>query len=156
MTQTDPWSERLASGWIYWPACLGGMLLVGLAVLGPEAERRLDVQRQCAAMQTEVNTLTETRDQLAAVENALQNDPQYLERAVRRELGIVRPGEMRLPQKVGLQASPPQAKPAPPQELPTPLEVAALFGQPHLRFVTMVIGATLMAAGILFSLPGRK
>jgi len=156
MIATDKWSDRLASGWIFWPVCLGGILLVAVAVLGPEADRRLDVERQCAAMQAEVDSLTQTRDKLATVEKALQSDTQYLEKTVRHELGIVRPGEMRLPQKVKMQTPATLAAARAAEDRPTPLAVLALFGDPHLRFVTMVIGMAMLAVGILISLPGKK
>jgi hypothetical protein len=153
---TDKWTERLASGWIFWPMCLGGILMVAVAVLGPEADRRLDVERQCAAMQAEVDSLTQTRDQLATVEKALQSDEQYLEKTVRHELGLVRPGEIRLPQKVKFQAPAAGEAAGAAADQPTPLAVLALFGNPHLRLVTMVIGVAMLAVGILISLPGKK
>ena len=153
--RTDKWTARLASGWIFWPACLGGILMVALAVLGPEADRRLDVERLCAAMQAEVDTLTQTRDQLATVEKALQSDEQYLERTVRHELGLVRPGETRLPQKVKVKAPATNAA-AQVTDEPTPLAVVALFGNEHLRFTTMVIGVAALTVGILISMPGKK
>jgi len=155
MTQKDRWTDRLAGPWLYWPACAAGMVMVAAAVLGPEADRRLDVERQVAAMQAEVDALARTRSHLAAIEKALQTDQTYLERTVRHELGIVRPGEVRLPQQVkpGAAAAAPGAAAA--RELPTPMEVLALFGNPHLRLVTLVFGTALVAAAILFSLPGR-
>jgi cell division protein FtsB len=153
---TDKWTERLASGWIFWPVCLSGILLAAMAVLGPEADRRLDVERQCAAMQAEVDTLTQTRDQLATVEKALQGDEQYLERTVRHELGIVRPGETRLPQKVKVQAPTASAAAKAAADQPTPLAVLALFANPHLRLISMVIGAAMLTVGILISMPGKR
>ncbi|MCX5684243.1 MAG: septum formation initiator family protein [Planctomycetota bacterium] len=155
VTATDKWTARLASGWIFWPVCLGGILMVALAVLGPEADRRMDVERQCAAMQAEVDSLTQTRDQLATVEKALQSDEQYLERTVRHELGLVKPGETRLPQKVKLQA-PAATAAAQASDQPTPLAVIALFNYVHLRFVSMVIGAAMLVVGILISMPGKR
>ena len=152
----DKWTERLASGWIFWPACLGGILLVALAVLGPEAERRLDVERQCAAMQAEVDSLTQTRDQLATIEKALQGDQQYLERTARHELGIVRPGETRLPQKVKIQDPATGVAARVAADQPTPLAVVALFSNAHLRFLCMVIGVAMLVIGILISMPGKK
>ena len=154
---------RLAAlGWLL-RTILAGLLLfapgaaaIGLSLYGPEAARRLDVAQQTAAVQAEVNTLAQLRDQLAAVEMALQEDPQYLERTVRYELGLVRPGEMRLPQKVKLAPAACAAAQGGPAELPTALEVVALFGDPHLRFLAMTVGVTLLACGILISLPGRR
>jgi len=155
LTRTDAWSRRLVSGWFYWPACLAGTLLVGLAVFGPEAERRLAVEGQCAAMEAEVKALQESRDQLAAAEKALQDDPNYTESQVRLELGIVRPGEIRLPHPVRLQPPPPAA-PAP-DACPSPvLRTLSLFADSKFRFVALVVGAALLAAGILFSLPPKR
>jgi hypothetical protein len=155
MTKPDVWSDRLASGWIYWPACLVGLALVSLAVLGPEAERNLDVKLQGAAMQAEVQGLTETRDREVAVERALQDDPMIIERVVRHELGLVRPGEIRLPQRVNPQAVLNDAA-APRPDVSPALLALALFGDTKLQFLAMVIGATLLASAILFSLPGKQ
>jgi cell division protein FtsB len=154
---------RLASlGWLL-RTILAGLLLfapgaaaIGLSLYGPEAARRLDVQHQTAAVQAEVNTLAQLRDQLAAVEKALQDDPQYLERTVRYELGLVRPGEMRLPQKVKLTRAAPAAAQGGPAELPTALEVVALFGNDHLRFIALVTGIALLVAAVIVSLPTRR
>jgi cell division protein FtsB len=154
---------RLAAlGWLL-RTILAGLLLfapgaaaIGLSLYGPEAARRLDVQRQTAAVQAEVNALAQLRDQLAAVENALQEDPQYLERTVRYELGLVRPGEMRLPQKVKLAPAARAAAQGGPAELPTALEVVALFGDPHLRFIALVTGIALLVAAVIVSLPPRR
>lgn len=155
MTKPDAWTERLASGWIYWPACLMGLALVSLAVLGPEAERNLDVKLQGAAMQAEIQALTETRDREAAVEQALKDDPMIIERVVRHELGLVRPGEIRLPQKVNPKTVLNDAA-APRPDVSIALLALALFGDAKLQFLAMVIGATLLASAILFSLPGKK
>jgi len=97
-------SDAWAGGWFYWPALVVGCALVALAVLAPEAERRLSVGRQCARMQAEVNVLKETQAQLQAAELALRRDPAYMERVARHELGITRPGEIRLPQPVTLRS----------------------------------------------------
>ena len=133
-----------------------GVAAIGLALYGPEAERRLDVEHQTAAVQAEVNALAQLRDQLAAVEKALQDDPQYLERTVRYELGLVRPGEMRLPQKVKLAPAASAAAQGGPAELPTAMEVVALFGNDHLRFIAMVTGIALLVAAVIVSLPARR
>jgi len=157
MKRSDVWNRRLASGWIYWPATLTGLFLLALAILGPEADRRLGVEGQTAVMQAEVDALARTRDQLAATEKALQTDPNFTERVVRRELGITRPGEMRLPQPVTLEA----AAPAPAQAadsriiFPPVMEALARYGNSWLRFSALVVGCTLLASGVLLSLPGR-
>jgi hypothetical protein len=154
LAKLDIWMNRLTTPWIFWPVCLAGVCLVGLAVLGPEAERNLDVKRQCAVMKAEVDALSQTRDQDAVLERGLKDDPAVIERVVRHELGIVRPGEIRLPQRV----RPSVTREAPElavADVPMPLRVLALFGEPMLRFVSMVIGGTLLVTAILFSVPGK-
>jgi hypothetical protein len=152
VTKPDTWSARLASAWIFWPICLTGVALVGLSLVGPEVERRLDIDGQCGA---EVDTLKQTRDELSAAAGALENDPTYLEHQVRRELGIVRPGEIRMSQGTPL-PEPPAPAPSPEFTATPAVRALAMFGDPHLRFISMVAGATLLAVGILFSLPGRN
>jgi cell division protein FtsB len=157
VTAGDAWTDRLASGWLFWPACLVGVILVALAMLGPEAERRIAVEYQCVAMQNETSALKATRDQLAAAEKALQTDPAYTERIVRHELGLVRPGETRLPHRVKPQDIPDEHPPPPARaQVPPMTEYVALFGDGRLRFLAMTVGATLLACGILFSLPGKR
>jgi cell division protein FtsB len=154
LAKFDVWTQRLATPWLFWPVCLIGVCLVGLAVLGPEAARNLDVKRQCAVMKAEVDALAQTRDQDAAIERALQDDPATIERVVRHELGLVRPGEIRLPQRVRptISKDSPESAVA---DVPMALRTLALFGEPMMRFITMVIGGTLLVTAILFSLPGR-
>jgi hypothetical protein len=154
LARFDVWTERLATPWLFWPVCIIGVCLVGLAVLGPEAERNLDVKRQCAVMKAEVDALAATHDQDLAIERALKDDPATIERVVRHELGLVRPGEVRLPQRVRptiTRDSPELAQ----ADVPVYLRTLALFGEPMTRFITMVIGGTLLVTAILFSLPGQ-
>jgi len=150
-----------ASGLLFWPLCAVGLALVALAVLGPEAERRLVLQRQIDAMQAEVDLLHETAGQLAAADKALRDDPEYRERIVRHELGITRPGEVRMRQPVKTGATAPDA-PAPVRSLdpfraasPLPewLGLVASFADPGIRTLSMATGGTMLLAGILLSLP---
>ena len=150
----DDWIKGLSSGWIFWPVCLAGVAMVSLGVLGPEAARRVGVEDQVLAVQAEVATLKQTSERLAAAEKALTDDPTYTERIVRHELGLVRPGEIRLPQRVKVEA-PAVTVADPDSSLPVSIRILALFGDVKMRFLTMVFGATLIVTGILFSLPGR-
>jgi len=150
----DVWTRRLASGWIFWPACCVGVCLLGLALLGPEADRRVGVETQCVAMQAEVDALKQLRDQLAAKENALQNDPEYMERVVRGNLRLTKPGEIALPQPVRIEpAKKEEPKTAHPL-LPSAMESLAKYGNPWLRMAALAGGVTLLGVAILLSLPG--
>ncbi|MGB2755207.1 MAG: septum formation initiator family protein [Phycisphaerae bacterium] len=153
MTTSGRWVSLLGSGWIYWPLCLIACALVALAVLGPEAERRLDLEQQCARMQAEVGSLAQARDQLQAAHEALQADPTYVEQVARHELGAVRPGEIRLPQpdefaSVRFQPPAEPTSPAPPI-----LEFLASFADPQVRLMALVVGGMLLAVAVLFSIP---
>jgi len=152
----DPKPGRgLGSEFVYWPLCLIGVALVALAVLGPEVERRLLLDRQIAGMQAEVDALQHTRDQLAAAEEALKGDPEYRERIVRHEFGITRPGEIRLPQPVTSESL--RAGAARPAMAPVPewMRIVAWFSDPSTRLLALASGGTMLLAGILFSLPTR-
>ena len=154
------------TGFLFWPLCVLGLALVALAVLGPEAERRLTLQRQVDAMQAEVDLLRETAGQLAAADKALRDDPEYRERIVRHELGITRPGEVRMRQPVRTGAAAPAA-PAPVRSLdpacpygfraasalPEWLGLVASFADPGIRTLSLATGGTMLLAGLRLSLP---
>ncbi len=154
-------SGAWAGGWFYWPVLIIGCTLVALATLGPEAERRLSVGRQCARMQAEVNVLKETEAQLEAAAEALRRDPAYMERVARHELGIARPGEIRLPQPVTLSSEargePAPAEPAPPlAPLGLALRVLELSADRTVRLVVLGAGGALLATALLFGLSASK
>jgi cell division protein FtsB len=151
----DVWSRRLGSRWVCWPACLAGLALIGYAVLGPEAQRRVAIERQCAAMQAEVDAMTLTRNQLEAKQSALGNNPAFIEQVVRDELGITRPGEEWLP--LPSQAEKASEKAPPPAEPAVPPFVAELARHydPNWHFGALVAGTTLLIAAVVLSLPGR-
>ena len=155
VSQLDVWSRRLSSPLLYWPACLLGVSLIAAALLAPEAERRLAVEGQCIRMDAEVAALEQTRAQLAAAANALENDTAYVERVARHDLNIVRPGEMRLPlppSRLTRRTGAPE-----PAESTVPPIVAALarFPDPRYHLGAMIAGAALLASGIVFSIPTR-
>jgi cell division protein FtsB len=156
MTTSGRWVSLFGSGWIYWPLCLVACALVALAVLGPEAQRRLDLERQCARMQAEVGSLAQARDQLQAAREALQQDPTYVEQVARHEMGVVRPGEIHLPQPISFasaQFQPPADPSAPGPPAPPVLVFLASFADPQMRLVALVFGGMLLAAAVLFSIP---
>lgn len=156
MNHLDIWSRRLGSGCIYWPACLAGVSLIALAVLAPEAEPRLAIERQCAVMETEVAALKDAHSQLAAAAHALENDPAYIEAVAVRDQNVRRPGEeaLPLPQRLRTRTEEPPAAPAP--ALPPIVANVARFTDPRFQFGAMVVGVVLLAVGVVFSLPTRS
>jgi len=175
MTTSDRRVSSSGSGWLYWPLCLLACALVALAVLGPEAERRLDLERQCAHMEAEVRSLAQARDQLQAAHEALQADPTYVEQVARHELGAVRPGEIRLPQPVEFASvrfqtpddpalnlneegpngagAPAVASAKPGFPAPPVLEFLAPFADPQMRLAALVVGGVLLGIAVVLSIP---
>ena len=153
MSHLDVWTRRLGSPWLYWPACLVGTSLVAVALLAPEAERRCAIEQQCLRMEAEVAALRHTRDQLAAAAQALEHDPAYVEQVARHDQNIVRPGEMRLPLPPR-RLSPPAAAPQPVESAVPPIVAElARFPDTRVHFAAMIAGVSLLAAGVIFSIP---
>ena len=150
------WTSRLASPLIFWPAAMAGIALIALAVLGPEAGRRLVLEAQVADMQAEVDALQFTCDQLQATEAALQTDPAFLESTVRHELGVVRPGEVRLPQPASLRTSGPRQQATDQQPPDRRLVFLARFGDAASNQALLACGGALLLVAMVLSLPGRK
>jgi hypothetical protein len=155
VSRLEVWTRRLGSPFLYWPACVVGVALIALALLAPEAERRLAVEDQCIGMDAEVTVLQQARDQLAAAAHALENDPVYVERVARHDQNIVRPGEMRLPLPPG-RLTRHTLSPEPAESTVAPI-VAELtrFPDPQYRLAATVAGVSLLASAIVFSLPTR-
>jgi len=155
VSRLDTWTRRLGSPFLYWPACVVGVGLMALALLAPEAERRLAVEEQCIRMDAEVTALRHTRDQLAAAAHALENDPVYLERVARHDQNIVRPGEIRLPLPPS-RLTPRNHQPQPaPSTVPPIVAELARFHDPRYRLGALIVGVVLLATGVVFSLPTR-
>ena len=155
VSQLDVWSRRLSSPFLYWPVCVLGTSLIAAALLAPEAERRLAIEGQCIRMDTEVAALQHTHDQLAAGAQALEDDPLYVERVARHDQNIVRPGEMRLPlPPTRLTRRTDEVEPAESTVPPIVVKLAQ-FPDRRYRLGAMIAGVSLLASGIVFSVPTR-
>ncbi len=134
--------------------CLVGVGLVALAVLGPEARRRIRIEHHCQVMEAEVESLRRTHARLSATAQALESDPAYTERVVRHDLKIVRPGETPLP---GPAASGPRdpAETVLRWQMPPVIALLAPWADQPWRLGALVAGACLLASAVIFSLPSR-
>ena len=73
------------------PRLLGG---AGLAVYGGQQVLRVRAMRgEIAAMERDIVTLRARTDELTRTVDRMHNDPAYVEKLAREELGYVRPGE---------------------------------------------------------------
>ena len=81
------------------------VLAVGLAVFGvKESVRAWQMRRDMHVVERELTTLRERQEQLTRTVDRLRNDPLYIEKLAREEMGMVREGETVL--KFPSQASP--------------------------------------------------
>jgi len=151
-SRLQPLVRVMGTGWVYWPMCVVGMGLVALAVLGPEADRRIRIEHHCQVMEAEVESLRRTQETLLATAEALESDPAYTERVVRQDLRLVRPGERPMPAPPTLRV--PQDEQAVLRwKVPPLIALVAPWSEPRWRLAALVAGAALLAAAIIFSLP---
>jgi cell division protein FtsB len=80
------------------PRALGvaalAVLTLGLAVYGGNQVLRVtQLRRELEVMERDIVTLRARADELSRTVERLRNDPAYLEKLAREELGYVRPGE---------------------------------------------------------------
>ena len=70
------------------------VLAVGLAVFGvKESVRAWQMRRDMHAVEREVQALRAKQEQLTRSVDLLRNDPLYIEKLAREEMGMVREGE---------------------------------------------------------------
>jgi len=69
-------------------------LAVGLAVFGvKESVRAWQMRRDMQTVERDLTTLRAQQEQLARTVDRLRNDPLYIEKLAREEMGMVREGE---------------------------------------------------------------
>jgi len=84
-------------------------LAVGLAVFGvKESVRAWQMRRDMQTVERDLTTLRAQQEQLARTVDRLRNDPLYIEKLAREEMGMVREGETVL--KFPSQSSPPNPR----------------------------------------------
>ena len=70
------------------------VLAVGLAVFGvKESVRAWQMRRDMQTVERDLTTLRAQQEQLARTVDRLRNDPLYIEKLAREEMGMVREGE---------------------------------------------------------------
>ena len=85
------------------------VLAVGLAVFGvKESVRAWQMRRDMQTVERDLTTLRAQQEQLARTVDRLRNDPLYIEKLAREDMGMVREGETVL--KFPSQSSPPNPR----------------------------------------------
>lgn len=75
-------------------ACVAAVLTLASAVDAKGFRRYLRLRQALETLETRNHALSEQNDALLREINALRNEPAALERAVREELGYIKPGEL--------------------------------------------------------------
>lgn len=71
------------------------VVLLGLAIFGDNGIITYrELKKSYAEMQNKVNALEEENRKLTEEINLLRNDPAYIEKIAREELGMIKPGEV--------------------------------------------------------------
>lgn len=81
---------------IYRAACVAlGILLLAAVVAAfyPKFRKERELQRQVERLNEEIQFDKELAQHLRTKQDKLQNDPRFLERVAREELGLSKPGE---------------------------------------------------------------
>ncbi|MBN2583130.1 MAG: septum formation initiator family protein [Planctomycetes bacterium] len=148
--------RRALSSLAFWALALVAMALFGLSVVArPMAERRAALDRQ-AIEQAKTDQLQQLVGDLTVLQQALADDPEYVARRARQDLGYHKSGEQRLPFKA--ETAGVQLKPIEPAVQPmTRLErICRRFEKPVTRSAAMVVSImTLAVAMLVFDIPTR-
>lgn len=146
-----------ASSLAFWAVTVVGLGLFALGVLATPYCRRQETRAQLAVEQNKTRQLQAMAEELQTRCDALTQDPKYLARQIREDLGYHRPGEQPLPLlgHVG-------GRPLPTSECPPPVEtrldaVCRLFSAPLVRHASLASGLLLLAIGVIwFEIPTTR
>jgi hypothetical protein len=138
----------------FWLLATLGLGLFALGVLATPYCQRLEVRRKLAVEEARLRLARRLVDELQIVCDALAEDPKYVARQIRRDLGYRRPGERPLGSlEAGRPPAPEAVAPAMPPE--TSLDdTCRVFSRPPVRQAAIACGLMLMvAAFVWFDVP---
>ena len=149
--------RRPASSLAFWAVTIVGLSLFALGVLATPYCRRQEARAQLAVEQQKTEQLERVVEELQTRCYALAEDPKYLARQIREDLGYGRPGEQPLPLLHG----------ARPRPLPTPELIAAeqthldvvcrMFSRPMVKHASLASGLMLLAVAVIwFEIPTMR
>jgi len=150
-------SVRPSGGWpalAFWLTATLGVALFALGVLAQPWCGRLDAERQLAFEDAKVGQVSQAVEDLETVATWLSDDPKYLARQIRRDLGYRRPGDEPLP-LVSHSLAPPLQEPRMPEPRDTRLDrLCRRFASPPASQASLAGGLMLMAVALIwFDLP---
>lgn len=134
----------------FWTLAIAGTGLFAIGVLATPWCERQDARHRLAAEQARARQVAQLAENLRVVCNALADDPRYLARQIRQDLGYHRPDEEPLPSS-GRHLCPPLASAVP--EAPPDPAIAPLcrtFSRPVIKQVTVAVGVMLLGIALLW------
>ena len=149
--------QRVWSGLAFWAVTLTGIALFALGVLSTPWCERQAARERLAVEQANVRRVEQLAENLTVICDALAEDPEYLARQIRQDLGYRRPNEVPLPSD-GNHLCPPLAT-CMPEPLPAPAlaRVCRIFSRPVVKQVTIAAGVMLLGIALLwFETPARR
>ena len=139
---------------VYWTLAVTGLGLFALGALASPYCLRADTRRQLACEERKVEKVRRIVEHLSLKCEALSEDPRYLARQIRQDLGYRRPGEQPLPFTPEGVGAPAAVVEAPVTRMET---VCRLFRRPVIRQASLVGGLMILAiAMVWFDMPTRS
>ena len=150
-------AARVASLMGFWTLAVAGVGLFALAVWAPALAERQDMRRRVALEQAKVDQFKDFSDQLTINRDALKDEPKFIARQVREDMGYQHAGDETLPFAVrtgGPHLNPLAVKPIAESRLE---KVCHLFAAPGLRWTAMMASVMLLAAAVIaFEIPTER
>jgi hypothetical protein len=141
---------RIASGVGFWTLALAGTGLFALAILATPVRERQEMNRKVAVEQAKVDQLEDLNGSYGVQRDALRDDPKYIARQMREDMGFRREGDEPLP--IAMRAGGAHLKPLAVKALPeTRLDLLCrVFAQPLVRGMSLVGSLLALALAFLF------
>jgi len=141
----------------FWSLAACGVGLFALSVLSTSYMERHNLRRELAVEQARIKQSEQYLEDLRVVRDALQENPKYVARQIRKDLGYVRSSERPLP--FTAESGGPRLAPLDPELPPEPKVhgLCAVFSQPVLRHLSLTAGLMLLAmAFLMFEVPTKE
>ena len=149
-----PSAESVWSLAVFWLAAFTASALFAAVLIAPQWNQRETLVGRVRRLSAESKRLSDRRDHLRRVLEALEHDPEFVGEIARSELDFGLPQEQRLPAPI---AKPKRLDP-PTEPEPDPwTPIVQLFAtDPIVRRTALVTAAALVLTGLIFFHPSRE
>lgn len=147
-------AARVASLMGFWTLALAGVGLFALAVWAPALAERQDMRRRAALEQAKVDQLKDFSEQWTIGRDALKDEPKFIARQIREDMGYQHAGDETLPFAVrtgGPHLNPLTVQPLAESRLE---KVCHLFAGAGVRWMALLASVMLLAVAVIaFEIP---